>query len=281
MTKHTTSTFTGVADVPIFYQRWLPDGGISRGVVLLVHGLGEHSDRYLNLVEPLLAEGYGVYALDHQGFGRSGGPRGHVNRFQDYAADVHRLNELVRGEQPGRPIALFGHSMGGLISLDYAQRYRDDCDAWVIQAAALAANISGPLVLAARLINLFRPTFSVERPAGGDVSRDPKVGLSFLNDEFHVPVSTVRWLVEFLAAQRRVQANINATPTPLLMLVGTADNMIRPDAVQEFFQRIPAEDKTLLVYDGYFHELHNDIGKEKPIGDLMEWLKRQVSTRSP
>lgn len=271
MTQHSEATFTSVANVPIFYEKWQPDGPV-RGAVIIVHGLGEHGGRYGNLVDRLLPEGYAVYALDHQGFGRSGGQRGHVNHFHDYAKDVHRLNGIVRAEQPGQPLAVFGHSMGGLISLDYAQTYPKDADCWIIQAPALAADTSGPLVLAARLINLVRPTYSMERPGGGDVSRDPEEARRFLEDPLHVPVSTVRWVVQIFAAQKRVQASIQSTPGPLLMLQGTADNMVIPAAVSAFFERIPVADKTIRLYDGYYHELHNDLGKEKPLGDTIEWL---------
>lgn len=275
MGVHSTSTFTSIAGVPIFYQQWLPDGA-PRAVVLVVHGLGEHSGRYSNLVERLLPEGYGVYALDHQGFGRSGGQRGHVNRFRDYAEDVHRLNELIRAEQPGQPLALFGHSMGGLISLDYAQTYPQDAKVWVIQAPALAAKTSAPLIFLLRLISLFKPTFSMARPPGGDLSRDPAVGPAFEGDPLHVPVSTARWVMEILTAQKRVKTNVASTPGPLLMLQGTADNLVIPAATQEFFERVTAPDKTLHIYDGYYHELHNDIGKEKPLGDVIEWLDAQM-----
>ena len=275
MTQHSEATFTSVADVPIFYRKWLPDGPL-RGAVMIVHGLGEHGGRYGNLVERLLPEGYAVYAIDHQGFGRSGGQRGHVSHFHDYAKDVHRLNGIVRAEQPGQPLAVFGHSMGGLITLDYAQTYPQDADCWIVQAPALAANTSGPLVFAARLMNLFRPTYSMERPGGGDISRDPDEVLRFRQDPLHVPVSTVRWVVEILAAQKRVQAHVTSTPSPLLMLQGTADNLVIPAATQEFFAQVTAPDKTLHIYDGYFHELHNDIGKEKPLGDIVEWLDARM-----
>ncbi|MBX3054484.1 MAG: lysophospholipase [Caldilineaceae bacterium] len=275
MTDHTESTFTGIADVSIFYQRWLPDGP-PRGVVMIVHGLGEHGGRYGHLVDWLLPAGYVVYAIDHQGFGRSGGQRGHVNRFRDYAEDVHHLNGLVRAEQPGQPLAVFGHSMGGLITLDYAQIHPKDADCWIVQAPALAANTSAPLVLAARLINLLRPTYSMARPAGGDISRDPAEATRFLEDPLHVPVSSVRWVVEILAAQKRVKAQVASTPGPLLMLQGTADNMVIPAAIPEFFGQVTTPDKTLLMYDGYFHELHNDIGKEKPLGDIVEWLNERM-----
>jgi len=279
MTTHTDSTFTGVADLPIFYQKWLPDGGPTRGVVIVVHGLGEHSGRYGNLVERLLPEGYAAYAIDHQGFGRSGGQRGHVNRFHDYAKDVHRLNEFVRVEQPGQPIAVFGHSMGGLISLDYAQTFPNDAQNWIIQAPAIRAEMSVPLVSALRLVNLVRPTFSMARPAGGDLSRDPEVVRQFDADPLVVPISSARWLVEILSTQKRVMAKVATTPGPLLMLQGTADNLVIPAATQEFFEKVTTPDKTLLTYAGYFHELHNDIGKETPLDDIVEWLNERMDSQ--
>ena len=275
MPQHSEATFTSVANVPIFYQKWLPDGPV-RGVVMIVHGLGEHGGRYGNLVERLLPEGYAVYAIDHQGFGRSGGQRGHVNHFHDYAKDVHRLNGLVRAEQPGQPVAVFGHSMGGLITLDYAQTYPKDADCWVVQAPAVRAEMSTPLVFALRLVNLVRPTFSMERPGDGVISRDPEEVRRFEEDPLFVPISTARWLVQILTAQKRVKASVAATSGPLLMLQGTADNLVIPAATQEFFERIPAADKTLLLYDGYFHELHNDIGKEKPLSDIIGWLNARM-----
>ncbi len=276
MTQHSEATFTSMAKVPIFYQKWLPDGPI-RGAVIIVHGLGEHSGRYGNLVDRLLPEGYAVYASDHQGFGRSGGQRGHVHHFHDYAKDVHRLNGIVRAEQPGKPLAVFGHSMGGLITLDYAQTYPKDADYWVVQAPAMRAEVSAPLVFALRLVNLVRPTFSMERPGNGQVSRDPEEVRRFAEDPLLVPVSTARWLVQILAAQKRVKASVQATPGPLLMLQGTADNLVIPAATQEFFAQVTTADKTLHIYDGYYHELHNDLGKEKPLGDIIEWLKVRMA----
>ncbi len=276
MTVHAESTFTSVADVPIFYQKWLPEDKPARGVVMIIHGLGEHGGRYGNLVERLLPEGYAVYAIDHQGFGRSGGQRGHVKRFRDYAEDVHRLNGIVRSEQPDQSIAVVGHSMGGLIGLDYAQTFSADADCWIIQAPALAAKTSAPLVLFLRAMSRLHPTFTFTRPGGGNLSRDPEVDRLFAEDPLYAPVSTARWAVEILSAQKRIMAQASSTPGPLLMLQGTADNLVIPAATQAFFEKVTTPDKTLLLYDGYFHELHNDIGKEKPIGDLVEWLNARM-----
>ncbi len=275
--RHAASTFVGVKGVPIFYQRWLPAQEPPRGVVVIVHGLGEHSGRYRNVVERLLPEGYAVYALDHRGFGRSGGPRGHVDRFQDYLEDVKSLVSLARERHPGLPLALFGHSMGGLIGLAYALDYPETLDYLVISAPALAADTPRHLVWFLRLANRFRPQFTVKRPGDNSgISRDPAVVQAFVQDPLYVPISSARWAVEMLAAQPRVMARASELRLPFLLMQGLADTVVRPDASQAFFQRVSSPDKTLLLYEGYFHELHNDLGKEKPLDDLAAWLNQRM-----
>lgn len=275
---HRTGEFTGVRGVPIFYQSWLPENGVSRGVVVLVHGLGEHSGRYGNLVECLLPEGYGVYANDHQGFGRSGGLRGHVERFMDYVADVRQTVDLAGREHPGRPIALFGHSMGGLIGLLYALEHPDTVQFLVISAPALRAETAPHLVFLMRVMNLVRPTFTITRPGDGSgISRDPEVVRAFVEDPLYVPVSSARWAVEILSAQKQVMARAAELRLPLLMVQGTADTSVLPAATREFYERVSSPDKTLLEYEGYYHELHNDLGKEKPLSDITAWLNARMS----
>lgn len=274
---HRTGEFTGVRGLPIFYQSWLPAEGVKRGVVVLVHGLGEHSGRYRNLVECLLPEGYAVYANDHQGFGRSGGQRGHVERFMDYVADVHQTVGLAQQEQPGQPIALFGHSMGGLIGLLYALEHQETLHCLVISAPALAAKTAPHLVLLMRLMNLVRPTFTITRPGDASgVSRDPEVVRAFVEDPLHVPVSSARWAVEILATQKQVMARAGELRLPLLLVQGSADTMVIPAATQEFYRRVASTDKSLRLYEGYFHELHNDLEKERPLADMIAWLNAHM-----
>lgn len=276
---HSTGTFIGISKVPIFYQRWLPQDGIERGILVIVHGLGEHSGRYRNVVERLLPEGYGIYALDHQGFGRSGGRRGHVNHFRDYLADVRKLVAMARSEQPTWPLALFGHSMGGLISLAFALDYPQTIDYLVVSAPALAAETPRFLVWLMRLISRLYPVFSLRRPGadeGTGISRDPEEVKRFLTDPLFVPVSSARWVVEFLAAQSRVVDRAEELTLPLLMMQGTGDTVVIPAATEAFFERVSSADKTLLLYTDYYHELHNDIGKEKPLNDLAAWLNQHL-----
>lgn len=274
---HETGIFDGASKVPIFYQRWLPAAGVSRGSVVIVHGLGEHGGRYTHLVNCLLPEGYAIYSLDHQGFGGSGGQRGHINRFTDYLPDVHYMVGMARAEQQNYPVAIFGHSMGGLISLLYALVLPTSVDYLAISAPALLATPKKSLVFLMRAMNLINPTFSIQRPGGAEgISRDPEEVRRFREDPLYTPVSSARWAVEILTTQVEVTRRAAAIQLPILILQGMADTLVVPQATVAFFAQISSSDKTLYTYPGYFHELHNDLGKEKPLGDLVEWLNARM-----
>ena len=120
--KHHSGHLDGVGGVTIFWQAWLPDGA-ARAVIGMAHCASEHSGRYAWTGEQLAARGYALYALDHRGHGRSGGPRALIDRMDNAVADLGAVLELASRESGGgaHPF-LFGHSMGGLIALAFATR---------------------------------------------------------------------------------------------------------------------------------------------------------------
>lgn len=272
-----TRSFRNRRGLAIVYQLWRPEDLPIRANIVLVHGLGEHGGRYHHVVDRLVPEGYAIYALDHQGFGRSDGHRGHVERFDDYAEDVHKLVTMARNSEPDLPVIVYGHSMGGLIAILYAQQHQESIDLLVITSPGLKADASPALVLLMRLMNQIRPTFTIRRPGSGTrVSRDPEVVRAFIEDPLFVPVSSARWAVEILAAQPRAMANASEIRLPVLVMQGEADVVVDPQATYRFFELLASEDKTLLTYPKHFHELHNDIDKEKPLGDLLAWLNEKT-----
>ena len=106
--------FKGVRGIQTYYQCWIPEGDL-KAALIVVHGLAEHSGRYMNLVNHFVPLGYAVHALDHIGHGKSGGPRVYVDRFEDFTETVKRFLDQVRTRQPDPPLFLVGHSMGVLI----------------------------------------------------------------------------------------------------------------------------------------------------------------------
>ena len=112
--KHIQGHFKGVRGVNIYYQGWLPDGEI-RAVLLIVHGLGEHNGRYMNVVNHFVPLGYAIYGLDHIGHGKSEGVREFVQHFEDFTDTLTIFYNLLKKWQADQPIFILGHSMGGAI----------------------------------------------------------------------------------------------------------------------------------------------------------------------
>lgn len=279
-----SGSFLSESGVPIFYRQWQPPAP-AQATILIVHGLGEHGGRYRHLVGALLQAGYHVYAHDHQGFGRSGGARGFVNQFQDYLRDLTQVVALARLHNPGLPCCLYGHSMGGLISLYYLLEMPGAVDLAVIAAPALQAQLdllNRFLKQVMILFNQVRPTLAIPQPGSFDVlSRDPEEVRLAAMDPLWVHKRSARWVVEILATMQEVAGRAPEIRQPILMLQGTADTVISPAATQEFFKHISSADKTLQIYEGYYHELHNDLGRARPINDLLEWLHAHCPTGGP
>jgi alpha-beta hydrolase superfamily lysophospholipase len=274
---HETGGFRGRGGGTLFCQQWRPAQAKVKAALVLVHGLGEHSSRYPYLVQSLVPAGYAIYGHDHQGFGRSEGQRGHVNRFTEYAADVQIRVAQAREAHPDSPLILFGHSMGGLIALDYLLRYQESVDLAVISAPALLAKTARHLVLLMRTMNLVQPTFVIQRPGGAEgISRDPAEVEKYANDPLWVRTSSARWAVEILSAQADIRPRAGEISLPILLIQGSEDQLVVPEATTSFFEAISSADKSYYYYPGYYHEAHNDVDKEYPLKDLRTWLDARV-----
>src|SRR5690606_39031799 len=165
-----------------FWQGWLPSGE-PRGIVLLCHGLGEHSGRYGNVVGALVPDGWAVYGVDHRGHGRSGGRRAHLRRYADWLADFDAFRRVVVARHPGLRVFLLGHSMGGQIALAYALDHQDELAGLVLSAPALA-NSTVPRA-AVRVLRAVAKVVPVLRPVGIDatkISKDPSVYAAYRTD---------------------------------------------------------------------------------------------------
>ena len=274
--EHTTGYIRSESGLPIFYSRWRPAGPV-KAIVLILHGLGEHSGRYRHLVKALTQAGYLVYAHDHQGFGRSGGARCFIQGFHDYLFDITQFLSLARLENPGLPCCLYGHSMGGLIGLLYLMEAPGAVDLAVISSPSLQAHdltlVNRALKRILELLHRFRPQLTFRQRGTLDIlSRDWEEVQRATGDSLGVPLRSARWVVEFFETMQEVSDRAAEVQLPLLMLQGLADVVVVPHATQEFFSKVGSQDKSLRLYEGFYHELHNDLGRERPIGAVIDWL---------
>ncbi|MBN1180124.1 MAG: lysophospholipase [Anaerolineae bacterium] len=275
--KHYEGTFKGVGDKELFYQRWQPDGA-PKAVLVIIHGLGEHSGRYPNVVARVVPAGYAVYAYDQRGHGRTSGPRAYVNAWTELRGDVQAFLELVRREEPGRPVFLMGHSFGGLVALEFVLRHPEGLRGVIASAPGLSSEGLSPFaIFLGRILSRIWPTFSLKTglEAAG-ISRDPAVVEAYVNDPLVHAVGTARLTTEALDAITWTLGHAAELRVPLLLLYGTADRIVPPQASRAFFDTVALEDKELREYDGFYHECHNDVGHAEPVGDLLSWLEQRV-----
>jgi alpha-beta hydrolase superfamily lysophospholipase len=272
--QHTDGRFSGAGGLELYYRHWRPDSD-PRAVVALVHGVGEHSGRYANVVGPLVEDGYAVYGYDQRGHGASPGPRVHIERWPEYRDDLGAFLHMAAGQVPDRPLVVYGHSMGALVVLDYLLQDPQGLAGAIVSGAPLEpAGVGSPsLVAVARVLSGVRPRYSVE--LGLDVaalSRDPEVVDAYRADPLVTSRATVRWGTESLAAVRRVKEGMAGIDVPLLVLHGEADRLNLAAGARALFEAVAYPDKTLRIYPGVYHEPHNDVGHEQVVADVKEWL---------
>ncbi|MGA2819999.1 MAG: lysophospholipase [Anaerolineales bacterium] len=274
--KHTEGSFTGMGGMRLYYQGWLPDGPL-RAALCIVHGVGEHSDRYGNVVSYFVPRGHAVYAFDLRGHGRSPGQRGHINSWAEYREDTHAFMELVRGREPKASLFQWGHSMGSLISMDYALHYPEGLRGVVISGSALEPVASPALIAVAKVLSRLWPTFGLTTGLEVEaISRDPAVVKAYQEDPWVHAKSSPRWGTEFLNTIEWIKAHLQDWRVPVIILHGGGDRIVSSHGSQVFFDALPIADKELHIYDQGYHEPHNDIEHEKVFADVETWLKKHV-----
>jgi alpha-beta hydrolase superfamily lysophospholipase len=285
---HRDGTFTGVGGLSIFWQTWLP-AGPPRGVVVIAHGLGEHSGRYVHVADRLTREGYAVYAVDHRGHGRSAGPRAMVDRMDNAVADLdwvvlHASGEHGAQAHLGIPVFLLGHSMGGTVALCYAMRHQDRLDGLVLSGPLAALEATSPVLrIAANVLSRLTPQLPVIAVDSSLVSRDPVVVEAYRADPLvHHGKVPARTVAELAAAIESFPAGVTRITVPTLILYGTADGLCPTEGSEMLGRRIGAGDKTVKPYPGLYHEILNEPEQEQVMDDLCAWLGSHGSgSRAP
>ena len=277
---HEEDYLTSSDGLRLYRQSWLPDGP-PKAVVVLVHGFTEHSGRYAPVAEELNRHGHAVDAIDLRGHGRSEGARTSIRSFDQYLADSRALLDFTARRRPGCPRILFGHSLGGLIAARWAiEDGQADVRGVVLSGPGLrvARNVFPWLRQLTPALNLLLPRLRLVRMGCRNLSRDDSAVEQFRSDPLgchgRFPVRTA---AEIMRAGRQTLEKAERLRRPLLILQGTGDHVVDVDAVGEFFRRASSADKTLKLYDGFYHELFTDPDRRQVLDDLLAWLQSHAS----
>ncbi len=275
--KHETGKFGGSGGARLFWQHWQPQEP-SCAVLAIIHGYGEHSGRYGAYVEHLVPHGYALYGFDLRGHGQSPGQRGHVMSWDEFRADVLCFVQLVREREPGKPLILLGHSMGGLIVLNFALHHPEGLSGVIASAPALSQTAVSPaLMFLAKVLSCVLPSFSMEsRLDGTAISRDPETVATYREDPLLHGRGSARLATEMSRTMAWTNAHAGDWGLPLLVLHGTHDRIVPYTVSRIFFEAVPVQDKEFVGYEGGYHEPHNDIDKDRVMQDVADWLDRHT-----
>jgi alpha-beta hydrolase superfamily lysophospholipase len=272
-----TETFAATDGLRLFLRSWRP-AGAPRAVVVIVHGFKAHGGLYEWTGEQMVRRGLAVYALDLRGHGQSEGERLWIDRFAQFTDDVAVLVELARARHPGVPLFLLGHSAGGVISCGYVLEHQERLAGFICES--FAHEIPAPDFALAVLKGLshIAPHAHVLKLEDEGFSRDVAFVERMKTDPLiprqGYPTNTV---AEMVRADEVLKVSFEKITLPVLILHGTEDRVTRPSGSQRFHDRGGSVDKTLRLYEGHYHDLLADFGRELVLDDIVGWIEARAA----
>ncbi|KAF5743229.1 monoglyceride lipase [Tripterygium wilfordii] len=280
--KWSTSLFFGTRRHALFYRSWFPVTGELKGILIIIHGLNEHSGRYAQFAKQLTTCNFGVYAMDWIGHGGSDGLHGYVPSLDHVVADTGAFLEKVRTDNPGTPCFLFGHSTGGAVVLKAASipHIEEMLAGIVLTSPALRVKPAHPIVGAvAPIFSVVVPKFQFKgaNKRGIPVSRDPAALRAKYSDPLvYTGPIRVRTGHEILRISSYLMRNFKSITVPFFVLHGTADKVTDPLASQDLYNEAASKFKDIKLYDGFLHDLLFEPEREEIAQDIINWMQRKL-----
>jgi acylglycerol lipase len=262
----------------LFGRAWEPSERKPKAVICHVHGLGEHSGRYVHVARAFSNAGYAMLSFDLRGHGHSGGLRGHISSIDDYMQDIDSLFEQARSRYPGLPMFLYGHSIGAVQVLNYCLRQKPDLKGVIATSPSLHTAIEYQtikVVMAKALGALFPKVTIASGLKPGDLSRDQAVVQAYINDPLVHDRASLGFGKNMLDANRWALEHAAEFPLPLLLVHGKEDVIAFPSSSIEF--AAPLKEKcTLMLWDGLYHEVHNEPKKAEVLNAMTIWMDARL-----
>lgn len=273
-------TLNSSLNITLYTQAWLPKNA-PKAIVIVQHGFCEHSGRYSHVAEHFVNKGYAVYALDLRGHGQSQGKRIYIDVFERHIEDFTRFVYWVQHHNPNTPVFVLAHSMGGTIATLWATQNPPDISGLILSGAALQIIAKVPKILIALsdIISKYLPHLPTVRFNNPDaLSRDPTITAQRTKDPliYHGRIPA-RSGSELLKGAQQAHQNLEKITLPLLILHGTNDSIISPQGSQEIQDRAESQDKTLIFYEDFRHEILNEPERGRVLNDIENWIQERLT----
>lgn len=275
--QHVTESFQAQDGTRLSWQAWLPEN--IKAVLIIAHGYAEHGKRYAHFASFLVSHDIAVYALDHRGHGESEGERVNVASFAQFVDDLYDFVQHVKASQSEHPLFLLGHSMGGAISARFALKHPDTLKGLLLSAPFLQNATEVPAVLLALsgVVSRFLPSVPTTKLDTALISRDEAVVKAYVEDPLIYSGGTkARLAREMLDAGPYVIENAKQLHLPLLVMHGSGDKIAHIEGSKSLYNTVSSTDKQFKSYEGFYHEILNELGKETVYEDILEWLEKHL-----
>lgn len=281
MVQHTIGYFqtADALHLRIHTESWMPDDDL-KAAILLVHGIGEHIGRYTHVAEYLAEKSYAVFGLDHRTHGRSEGqPRVYMPDFDPVVNDLKQYFDHIRSAHPDKRIFIYGHSLGSFLATLFTLRYQDQLAGFVSSGSPLLIDslFSSLVKTTGNLLAAVAPKLPLIPLELKGISRDPAVIAAYNADSLvhRLPVR-VGMAVGYNNAISSIREQVATLRLPLLVLHGGDDPITPVSGSQWLFEKAASADKTLKIYPGLYHEIHNEPEKAAVLADIAGWLDHQL-----
>lgn len=272
------NNFTSRDGLKLFYRYWKPSNEI-KSLIIGVHGYAEHSGRYKHVGEFFASNDFAFYMHDLRGHGKSDGERGYVDSFWDFIHDLNEFIDYIKGREGIDRVFLLGHSMGGLISIMYSIKYYSNLYGLITSGAALRTSVKVSKVqeVLMKTLSKIKPRYRPEIVIDHNLlTHDPKVNKAYAEDPLIFKHGTVRLLTEMIKAMNWTWRNVDKLNVPILMLHGSDDKIVPVEASRDFFDLIKIDDKELKIFEGMYHEILNEKGKENVLDTILKWINEHL-----
>ena len=258
----------------IYYQCWLPESP-PRAILLIIHGLNEHSGRYQHLAEYFTGAGFGVYGFDLIGHGKSDGTRSFVRNFATFTNPILTILDLITEQHPDLPIYLTGHSLGGLIGAKFLIDHQDKISGAILSGSLVSVPeyVSDLTIKIGTIISKIIPKFRLIGIDKSGLSRDPQVVANYINDPLvYNGKSTARISSVINDGISYVEEKGSTISSPILILHGGQDRICDPSWSTYLHNLVSSQQNQLIIYDELFHEIYNEPEQETVFKDVLNWL---------
>ena len=265
----------------IYYRYWRIEG--APATLLWLHGLGAHSGWFIDVGNAIAARGLNFYALDHRGFGRSGGTRGHSSDWHLFLADIDRMVDRVRSDASGKPLFILGHSMGGIFAIHYTAAHQDKLtgmlllNPWIADQTKLNLGVVFSILLGGmrgsqQLVHL------PDTKSTAGMTDNSEAAKMLQSDPYWTYERTKGFYWQINQMRMQVLARARQITIPVFVMQASDDKAVVAAASRKAYDTMPSRDKTWKEYPDYEHDSEFEIDRSAMDGDIAAWIKEHAGT---